>query len=57
LVRVDPLGRNELRPTIADAHLPRSVVQQHVMLSAQQNQIFELGFAALEPMSDVVQCH
>jgi len=61
LGRVQPAGRNEFRPAMAHADFPAGLItglmNHPVMSPAQHHQILNVRLAAVDPFTDVMQCH
>ena len=54
---IQPAGRNEFRPAMMHADFPAGLVNHPVMSAAQHDEILNVGFAAVDPFTDMVQCH
>ena len=55
LILVDPLGWDPFgEPVSVDATSPAFLQEMRVVVSAEQSQIFKIGWAAEDPVEDVV---
>ena len=54
--RIQPTRRNEFRPAEMHTDFPAGLVNHSMMSAAEHDEILNVGFAAVDPFDEVVQC-